>query len=590
MGVMTKMRDNTAIVLYILIGSFGLLWVVMDVYDPNVTTMGPRSLGEVNGEPITLEEYNSRVQYYTNAYSAQSGAAITPEIRAIYESQVWDELVSTKLLEQKMDELGITVTDSELLDMVFGENPDPLIRQYFQREDGTIDRFVVENVLTDPTYSNEALAIEIQLRQKRRQEKLSNFITAGLQVTDRQIVDEFNKRNSFADISFIKFPYNEVDDSEIEISDSDLRAYYNDNKESYRTEESYRAQFVSFSKLPTSEDTSIINGEVEDLIVDFAEAENDSLFLIRNQSTTSYNGVYIEKDELREDYAPVLDVAEGEVTEVLNLGSSAAIIKKIDERGSEIKFAVMSLAYEALPATIDAAFDAADEFIFFATEESSFSEEAERAELTIGEAFATKGNTFISGVGSSQQVLTFLETGDEGDVSDPIELASQFVVLQITEVNEEGYRPLEDVRAQIETQVRNQKRRALTIQNVNEMLAVNSNLEALTSASDKDIQNVDGLAANATVLAGGGREPGVIGSVFAMQENILSTAIEGTTGAYVVFVNSIVEPSPTTLDDITASGIRAELEQQINQKYLAVWLDQLEAEADIVDNRSRLLR
>ena len=41
MGVMTKMRDNTAIVLYILIGSFGLLWVVMDVYDPNVTSMGP---------------------------------------------------------------------------------------------------------------------------------------------------------------------------------------------------------------------------------------------------------------------------------------------------------------------------------------------------------------------------------------------------------------------------------------------------------------------------------------------------------------------------------------------------------------------
>lgn len=165
MGVMTKMRDNTAIVLYILIGSFGLLWVIMDVYDPNVTTMGPRSLGEVNGELITLEEYNSRVQYYTNAYSSQSGAAITPEIRAIYESQVWDELVSTKLLEQKMDELGITVTDSELLDMVFGDNPDPLIRQYFQREDGTIDRFVVENVLTDPPYSNEALAIEIQLRQ-----------------------------------------------------------------------------------------------------------------------------------------------------------------------------------------------------------------------------------------------------------------------------------------------------------------------------------------------------------------------------------------------------------------------------------------
>jgi peptidyl-prolyl cis-trans isomerase D len=590
MGVMTKIRDNTAIVLYLLIGSFGLLWVIMDVYDPNVTTMGPRSLGEVNGEPISLEEYNSRVQYYTNAYSSQSGAAVTPEIRAIYESQVWDELVSTKLLEQKMDELGITVTDSELLDMVFGDNPDPLIRQYFQREDGTIDRFVVENVLTDPTYSNEALAIEIQLRQKRRQEKLSNFITAGLQVTEQQIVDEFNKRNSFADISYIKFPYNEVEDAEIEITESDVRDYYNENRESYKTEESYRAQFVAFSTLPTSQDTSTINGEVDDLRIDFAEADSDSLFLIRNQSTTPYNSIYIESSDLREDYSPVLDIAVGEVTEVINLGNSAAIIKKIDERGSEIKFAVMSLAYEALPATVDASFEAADEFLYFATEETSFEEEAERSGLSIGEAFATEGNTFVSGIGSSQQVLTFLETGDEGDVSDPIELASQFVVLQITEANDEGFRPLDEVRSQIETQVRNQKRRDLTVQKVNEMLAVNSSLEALTTASGKDVQNVDGVAANATVLVGGGREPGIIGSVFAMDEEVLSSAIEGTTGVYVIFVNSIVEPLPNTLDDITASGIRNELEQQINQKYLAVWLDQLEAEADIVDNRSRLLR
>lgn len=590
MGVMTKMRDNTAIVLYILIGSFGLLWVIMDVYDPNVATMGPRALGEVNGEPITLEEYNGRVQYYTNAYSSQSGAAMTPEIRAIYESQVWDELVSTKLLEQKMDELGITVTDSELIDMVFGENPDPLIRQYFQRPDGTIDRFVVENVLTDPTYSQEALAIEIQLRQKRRQEKLSNFITAGLQVTDQQVIEEFNKRNSFADISFIRFPYNEVTDAEIEFSDADVSSYYNDNREQYRTEESYRAQFVAFSTLPTSEDSATINRELEDLRASFASAENDSLFLIRNQSTTRYNGVYVERDELREDYAPVLDVAEGEVTEVINLGSSAAILKKIDEEGSTIKFAVMSSVYEALPTTVDGAFEMADEFLYFATEETSFDEEAQRSGLSIQTAFATKGNPFISGVGSSQQVLNFLETGSEGDVSEPIELASQFVVVMITEVNEEGYRPLDEVRTQIETQVKNEKRRELTLDRVSELLAVNSSLEALTAASGNEIQNADGLAASATVLVGAGREPKIIGSIFGMPDNTLSPALEGSTGAYVVFVNSISEPAPNTLDDISASSIRTELEQQINQKYLAVWLDRLKDDADIVDNRSRLLR
>lgn len=589
MGVMTKFRDNTGIILWILIGSFGLLWVIMDVYDPNVATMGPRDLGEVNGEPISLDEYNSRVTYYTNAYSQQSGAAMTPEIRAIYENQVWDELVSARLLEQKMDELGITVTDSELLGMAYGDNPDPLIMQYFSRPDGTVDRFAIQNVLTDPTYSQEALAIEIQLRQKRRQEKLSNFITAGLQVTDQQVVEEFKKRNSFASISYIRFPYSDVNDADIEVTDADLRTYYNENKELFKTEESYRAQFVAFSTLPTAQDSATIREELEELRQDFAAADNDSLFLVRNQSTTRFNNVFVDKDEIREDYAPVLEVEEGDVTGVINLGTSAAIIKNIEENSSEIKFGVLSFPFEALPATIDDAFEAADEFLYFA-EENSFDEEANRSGLLIQEAFATKGNTFVSGIGSSQQVLNFLETSGEGDISDPIELATQFVIVRLTEVNEAGFRTMEDVRAQIETQVKNEKRKSITVDNVQNMIAANGDLEALSAAADKEIQNVDGLAASAMVLTGAGREPKVIGSVFAMQENELSPAIEGVNGAYVVFVNSISEPAPNTLDDATASSIRAELEQQINQKYLAVWLDQLKDAADIVDNRSRLLR
>ncbi|MCG8374427.1 MAG: SurA N-terminal domain-containing protein [Balneolales bacterium] len=584
------MRDNTAIVLYILIGSFGLLWVIMDVYDPNAISMTPRSIGSVNGEEITVEEYESRIQYYTNVYSQQTGASMTAELRAIYESQVWDELVNTKLLEQKMDELGITVTDSELLEMVYSDTPDPLIIQYFSRPDGSIDRFAIENVLTDPTYSQETLAIEVQLRQKRRQEKLSNFITAGLQVTDQDVQDEFMKRNTFADVSFIRFPYNEVTDEEITVTDDDIRDYYNENLELYKAEENYRANFVSFSTLPTAEDSATIIGELEDARNAFATATNDSLFLIREQSTTGYNGIFINKDELREDYAPVLDVAVGEVTEIINLGPSVAVIKKIEEQGDEIRFAVLSKVFEALPATIDNAGEEADEFVFYAEEETSFADEAARSGLTPIPVFATKGNTFIAGLGSSQQVVAFLENADEGDISDPIELSSQFVVLEMVEKNEEGYRPLEEVRAQIEVQVKNDKRKEITLQRVRDLVATTSTLEALSEASRKEIQEQEGLASSALVLFGAGREPKVIGSVFAQEQGSMSDALEGTNGAYVVYVESVTEPNMSTLTDATVNSLRSELEQQVNQSYLSIWLDELKDESDIEDNRSRIVR
>ena len=590
MGVMTKMRDNTGIVLWILIGSFGLLWVIMDVFDPNSITSGPRALGVVNGESISFEEYNERIEYYNNAYTQQTGASMTPELRAIYETQVWDELVNAKLLEQKMDELGITVTDQELLDMVFGDNPDPLIQQYFAREDGTIDRFVVENVLSDPTYTQETLAIEVQLRQKRRQQKLSNFITSGLQVTDDMVQGEFNKRNTFADVSFVRFPYTEVEESELTVTDAEIKAYYNSHKEQYKSEENYRAKYVSFSTLPTAADTAAIIEDLEKLRVDFAETENDSTFLITWQSITGYNGVYVKKDELREDYLPVLEVAEGEVTEVLKLGATAAIIKNIDERNDEIKFAVMSHPFEALPATVDDAFESAQDFELYATEESSFDEEAERSAFEVGEVFATKGNTFISGLGSSQQVLDFLQSADVGDVSEPIELGAQFVVLTLTEVNEEGTRPLEEVRAQIETAVKNEKRRAATLAKVKELLTTNSTLEALSATADKTVMTHNGLTANAMVLTGGGREPKVVGAAFGLDQGETSTAIEGANGVYVVRVESKTMPVESTLNEAAAQSIRTELEQQMNQRYLAVWLEQLKSEAEIDDNRDRLLR
>ena len=589
MGVMTKFRDNTGIILWILIGSFGLLWVVMDVFDPNALMMGPRTLGSVNGEPISYEEYNGRVQYYSNAYSQQTGQSMNSELRAAYESQVWEEIVSAKLLEQKMDELGITVTDDELLDMVYGENPDPLIRQYFQREDGTIDPFMVQNVLSDEQYSQEAIAIELQLRQKRRQEKLSNYITSGLQVTQIEIEREFVWRNTFAELEYLRFPYSDVNESIIQIPDTDLYSYYNANKELYTQEKSYRANYVRFSTLPTSEDSAIIREELENLRTDFAIAESDSVFLVMQQSSTPFNGVLVDKDELREEYEAVLSVAVGEVTEVLDLGTSAAIIKNISEDRNKIQFAVMSRIYEALPATLNDAGEKADEFQYFA-EENDFIEEANRAELSVGSIFATDGNTFVSGLGNSQQVLDFLSRSEVGDISAPIELSNELVVLQLIEVTEEGFRPFEDVRSQLEMAVRIEKRKEVLQAQIQEWLTQHNDMISLSEATGKSIESVVNVSANSTVLKGAGREPEVIGYAFSMDVDERSGPIAGESAVYVLHLINKTKPNLAATTPDTFENIRQQLEQELNNEYLSVWILQLKDEADIIDNRFVLLQ
>ncbi|WP_428235565.1 peptidylprolyl isomerase [Gracilimonas sp.] len=584
------MRNSTGVILWVLIGSFGLLWVLSDVNFFEAMQAGPSSLGSVNGDKISNEEYQSRIQYYSNAYSQQTGNSMTPEMRAYYETQAWNELVNSRLLRQKMDDLGITVSDQEVLDMVYGENPAPVIRQNFTREDGTIDRAAVQQVLSSSEFSQQAVALEMQLREQRRQQKLNNYISAGLQVTEGEVEREFVKNNSTANVNYIRFPYSEVTEQQLEVSDAELREYYNKNRERYSRDESYRIQYVTFSKLPTASDTAQIVEDVRELITPFENSESDSLFLARQGSSNQYQNAFVSEDDIREEYTPVLDLEVGEVSDVILTSNQAAILKKTAEQGNEVKFQIMSYNIQALPSTIDEANEAAADFEFFASEESSFDEEAETRGLEVKEAFATKGNDFISGLGSSKQIMNFLETADEGDISNTLELSSDFVVLRVEEITPEGYRPFEEVKSQVETLVKVERRKELTVEKVENLLAQNQTLSALAESTDKEIRNEDNLRASATVLPGAGREPRVVGAIFALDEGETSGVIAGNSAAFVVELISKMEADLANLTPDQRQTIRQRLEQQKTQEFTSIWLEQLRVAANIVDNRDRLLR
>ena len=297
----------------------------------------------------------------------------------------------------------------------------------------------------------------------------------------------------------------------------------------------------------------------------------------------------MDKEELRVEYEAVLSVEEGEVTEVLDLGTSAAIIKNISEDRNTIQFAVMSRIYEALPATLNEMGEKADEFQYFA-EDNDFIEEANRAEISVGSIFATDGNTFISGLGNSQQVLDFLSRSEVGDISAPIELSNELVVLQLIEVTEEGFRPFEDVRSQLESAVRIEKRKEVLQTQIQEWLTQHNDMISLSEATGKSIESVVNVSANSTVLKGAGREPEVIGYAFSMDVDERSGPIAGESAVYVLHLINKTKPNLAATTPDTFENIRQQLEQELNNEYLSVWILQLKDEADIIDNRFVLLQ
>ncbi len=590
MGVMEKMRNSTASILWILIFSFGVLWVLADVDFFSGITQGPTSLGVVNGDEISLDEYNQRVSFYTEQFTQQTGSSMTPEMRALYENQAWEDLVAARLMQQKMKDLGISVTDSELMDMVTGENPDPFIRQQFQREDGTIDRVALRAAIEAPENSEVWIMIEQQLRENRRQQKMNNFISSGLRVSSLDIKNEFIRNNSFADLRYVRFPFSEVSDDEISVSEEEMREFYRNNPDRFQRSESYRFRYVSWDKTPTRRDTLNTVQEIEDLRGAFANATNDSVFVRRYQSSTPFRGGYVNVDDIREEFRPVIDLEVGEVSEVVMVDGNPHAFKKIDQRNNEIKFAVLSYKVEADPiGTIDRLAEEAEEFRFYARSDG-FEEEAERSDLQIREASATKGNPFIPGLGQSQILLNSLEALRANRISEPIELDDQFVVVQMIERIPEGVRPFSEVRSQAETAVRNIKRKELVYSRVQDMLNDISDLNELAASAGKEIRNADGVRMSGSSLPGAGRELEVIGAAFSLNENEMSGAIKGENAVFVILVDELDMADASQMSASQRSEIRNNLEQEKFMAFNQVFVDRLKEGASITDNRNRILR
>jgi peptidyl-prolyl cis-trans isomerase D len=589
MGVMEKLRNSTSSILWILIFSFGILWVLADVDFFGGMTQGPRNLGVVNGDEITLNEYNQRVSYYTEQFNQQSGGTLTPEIRALYESQAWEDLVAARLIRQKMNDLGITVTDSELMEMVTGENPDPFIRQQFADETGQIDRIALQTAIDSPENSEVWILIEQQLRENRRQQKLNNFISSGMRVSPLEIRNEYIRDNSYADIEFVRFPYSEISDDDISITDSELQQYYRDNSSMFQRDETYRFRYVSWDKTPTRDDTLNTVREIENLSSAFETATDDSVFVLRYQSSTPFRGTYVGIDNIRPEFSPVIDLEVGEVSEIEMIDGDPYIFKKIDQRGNEIKFAVLSYNVVADPiATIDRLAEEAEEFKFYA-ESEGFEEEAGRNDLQVREATATKDTPFIPGLGQSQVAVDALENLNRNRISDPIELNDRFIVAQMLERISAGTRPFEEVRTQVENAVRNQKRRELAARRVREQFQDN-NLESLANALEREVATAEDIRYSGSTIPGAGREVEVIGAIFGMSEGDISDVIEGSNAIFVIRVVNMDKADASEMTAEDRNQIRNRLEQQKFMAFNQVFIDRLKESASIQDNRSRILR
>lgn len=263
MAMMAKMR-SLAPAFILTVG--GLFVLFMIISDSNVLeALGGRTnnIGVVNGTPITYQQFQQSFEQQREMQQQQAGQDLTEDQVERLREQVWDGLVSSVLFQQMIDSYGLSVSDDEVRDIILGENPPDFLKQNFIDSLGNFNRQLYEQALFDPQNREVLIQAEEFVRQNRLTSKLQSLIFASVTVGEDEVKRKYIEQNTNLDVEYVLFDLNSVADSLIKVEDTDLRAYYEKNKNQYKMQAQRKLKYVLFSNLPSSEDSSMVKRSLE---------------------------------------------------------------------------------------------------------------------------------------------------------------------------------------------------------------------------------------------------------------------------------------------------------------------------------------
>jgi peptidyl-prolyl cis-trans isomerase D len=194
---------------------------------------GQEVLANVNGDDVTVGDLDRLKENYRQMFGGQISLAQLGGDRRFL-----DGLIRDRVIAQEAVRLGLGASDAEVA---------AAIRKQFNGEKVDLDKYK-ENV--SAKYGSVA-AYEDSVRQQLAADKLRAFVTAGVTVSEKEVEEEFVKKNTTFDLTFVPVTADKLAEK-VQPSDDELQKFYDEHKAEFRyfdPQSKIRYLFVSQEKV-----------------------------------------------------------------------------------------------------------------------------------------------------------------------------------------------------------------------------------------------------------------------------------------------------------------------------------------------------
>ena len=306
MASLNTLRTKFGIVLSIIIALALLAFILSLKTEMGFSGNDPR-VGVIGGEKINYSEYYDEYEKIKSQSGAQEG---DEQQSAMLANATWQSLIARYVLTPGFERLGLRVTEPERMAMAGGKQPSQTFFNAFaDPRTGAYNVAAVSDFLAQAEANPQAAQAWAQLneqaRMERERQKVFGLGRGGVYVNAREVARGVEAANDTYAGKWAGKKYSEVPDSLFNVSDSDLRAYYNSHKDLFRQLPSRTISYVVFEVAPTDDDLLNLEKKVTEVGKEFAVTEELKSFVRGNRNGKVADN-YVSAAQLSEEEAEAL--------------------------------------------------------------------------------------------------------------------------------------------------------------------------------------------------------------------------------------------------------------------------------------------
>lgn len=327
MATLQKIRSKGPL-LVIVIGLALFAFIAGDAWKVLQPHQGKQDVGEVNGEVLSAQDYQKMVDELSEVIKLTNGLnSLTEDQLNNVKDQVWQSYVNNKLIAEQAEKLGLKVTDAEIQSII-DQGTHPLLMQtpFRNPQTGMFDKDMLKKFLVDYANLNASQMpaqyveyyqkmgafwqfVEKTLAQSTLAEKYQNLVTKSLISNPVAAEDAFNSRTEQSDLLLAGVPYSSINDSTVQVSDSEIKDRYNEKKEQFKQlVETRDIRYIDVKVVPSDADRKAVEKEVTEYSNQLASTTADFGTFVRSTgSSVNYSDVPVSKFVFPADVASRLD-------------------------------------------------------------------------------------------------------------------------------------------------------------------------------------------------------------------------------------------------------------------------------------------